>query len=75
MIRHLLAKDDQWPDSIGWAPSACVQGEGCVGEPVKTQQTRMDYYYPWNLITRLHLLVEVPTCLVGTVKWIWGKGW
>lgn len=56
MSRHLLAKDDQWPDSIGWAPSAYVRGEGCVGEPVKTEQTRMEYY-PWNRIIRLHLLV------------------
>lgn len=56
MSRHPLAKDDQWPDSIGWPPSACVQGEGCVGDPVKTQQTRMGCY-SWNLITRLHLLV------------------
>lgn len=40
MSRHLLAKDDQWTDSIGQVPSACVQGEGCVGDPVKLQ-TRM----------------------------------
>lgn len=63
----LLAKDDQWPDSIGRGPSVCVQGEGCVGEPVKTQQTRM---FPWTLITRLHLLVAG---WVGTVEWIWAE--